>query len=145
MKKNITIIITAVLMTLSFSSFATTLNPLKSKDAKSILLTYAESTALGNTDFNKFLFSEDFEYQNALNNNSPNQGKVNRREYLQFLNTTKGLIYDCQTQHQILDITDKTAIAKAIFKFNNFTRVDHITLKQTSDGWKISKVITSYL
>lgn len=143
MKKVITTIVTAVLMTLSFSSFAsTTINPLKVKDAKEILLTYVEAISIGSTDFNKFLFADDFQYENSANSNNKKYGK---KEYLEFLKQNKGTIYNCETKSKILDQTGNTAIAKTVLKFENFTRVDHITLTQTKDGWKICKVVSSYL
>lgn len=141
MKNKIATIATALLMTLSLSSFATTNgNPLKAKDAKNILLTYVESTSVGNIDYNKFLFTDDFEYENMANNQ-----KAGKKEYVKFLKENKGLNFNCITTSDILDITGNTAIAKATSKFKDFTRIDHITLAQTKDGWKIARVITSYL
>ncbi|MCI0921733.1 hypothetical protein [Sphingobacterium rhinopitheci] len=141
MKSKISTIVTALLMTLSLSSFANNYsNPLKAKDAKEILLTYAECTSIGNTDYNNFLFADDFQYENASNNS-----KSGKREYLKYLKENKGLNYNCVTSSEILDITGKTAIAKSIYKFDTFSRVDYITLAQTKEGWKVSKVITTYL
>lgn len=141
MKTKITSVVAALLMTLSLSSFANSYsNPLKAKEAKEILLTYAECTSIGNTDYNKFLFAEDFQYENASNNT-----KSGKRDYLKFLNENKGLNYNCTTTSEILDLTGKTAVAKAIYKFETFSRVDYITLAQTKDGWKVSKVISTFL
>lgn len=140
MKRTIATIATAVVMTLSFSSYATTtINPLKTKKANEILLTYVEATSIGNLDLNKYLFTEDFQYTNTAN-----KGKYGKKEYLEFLKINKGINYNCTTSYEILDQTSSTAMAKSIMKFENFTRVDHITLEQSTDGWKISKVITSY-
>ena len=142
MKKVITSIVTAVLMTLSFASFAITprTNPLKVKEAKEILLTYVEAISMGSTDFNNYLFSDDFQYESTTNNK-----KFNKKIYLDFLKKNKGLVYQCETNSQILDQTGDTALAKTTLKFASFTRVDHITLIRTSDGWKVNKVVTSYL
>lgn len=123
------------------SSFgATVSNPLKAKNAHEILITYAECSSFGNTEYNKYLFTEDFQYENVSNNS-----KVGKKEYLRFLKENKGLNYDCKTRSEILDLTNDTAVAKTTYTFSNFTRVDFVTLSQTKEGWKISKVITSYL
>lgn len=141
MKSKIVTITTTLMMILSLSSFgATVSNPLKAKNAHEILITYAECSSFGNTEYNKYLFTEDFQYENVSNNS-----KVGKREYLRFLKENKGLNYDCKTRSEILDLTNDTAVAKTIYTFSNFTRVDFVTLSQTKEGWKISKVITSYL
>lgn len=141
MKSKIVTITTTLMMILSLSSFgATVSNPLKAKNAHEILITYAECSSFGNTEYNKYLFTEDFQYENVSNNS-----KVGKREYLRFLKENKGLNYDCKTRSEILDLTNDTAVAKTTYTFSNFTRVDFVTLSQTKEGWKISKVITSYL
>ncbi len=139
--KKITTILAAVLMTISLSSFAnSSANPLREKNAKDILLTYVEATALGTSDFNNYLFTKDFQYENLAN-----KDKFGKREYVKFLDSNKGLNYNCNKSYEVLDVAGKTAIAKSTLVFENFTRVDHITLTQTKDGWKISKVVTSYM
>ena len=139
MKKTLSTIATAFLMIVSLSSFAAAINPLKDKDSKSIMTTYVEAIVSGTDQFNKFLFAKDFEYKNTSN-----KSKYNRSQYLQHLKVTKGLKFDCETDYQILDETGNSCVAKAIMKFDNFTRVDFITLNKTEDGWKISKVETTY-
>ncbi|WP_149913317.1 hypothetical protein [Sphingobacterium cavernae] len=140
MKKTLSTIATALIMIISLSSFALpTVNPLKNMDTKAIVLTYIEATTLGSDIYNKYLLTEDFEYINTANEDS-----FNKKAYLKFLKTNKGLKFDAKTDYQILDETGKTCFAKATSIFKNFTRVDHITLNKTDEGWKVSKVVTTY-
>ncbi|MBD1428189.1 MULTISPECIES: nuclear transport factor 2 family protein [Sphingobacterium] len=140
MKKTLSTIATAFLMIVSLSSFANVnINPLKEKDSKAIMVTYVEAIVLGSDVYNKYLFTEDFEYQNTANND-----KFSRKQYLKFLKDTRGLKFDCQTDYQILDEVGKSCVAKATMKFENFTRVDYITMQKTKDGWKVNKVVTTY-
>ena len=140
MKKTLSTIATAFLMMISLSSFANSvMNPLKNMDSEEILTTYIEATTLGSDMYNKYLLTADFEYINTAN-----QDSYNRKAYLKFLKSTKGLKFDAKTTYQILDETGKTCIAKATSTFKNFTRVDLITLLKTEDGWKVSKVVTTY-
>lgn len=135
-------IITAAIFSLLFGSNAwakETANPLKDVNTKQIALTYVEAITSGNIEFNKHLFTPDFEYQNSTNSEV-----FNRSEYLNFLKVNKGIKYNCETSYEILDQAGKTSVAKAILKFENFTRVDYITMAQSTDGWKISKVVTTY-
>ena len=140
MKKIISTITTALLLVISLSSFADkNLNPLKELNTKSILSTYIEATTLGTDMYNKYLLTDDFQYTNTANKES-----FNKNQYLKFLKETKGLKFNGLTSYDILDQSGKTCIAKAITKFDNFSRVDFITLSNTNDGWKVSKVVTTY-
>lgn len=141
MKKTIITIATVFALVIGFNASAATMaNPLKNFDSKAIALTYLQTISSGDTQYNKHLYAKDFEYRNTANNQV-----VNKTEYLQFLKSNKGLQYNCTTNYDILDQTGNTAIGKAIMKFDNFTRIDYITLQQTLEGWKISKVVTTYL
>ncbi|QBQ41704.1 hypothetical protein E2P86_11310 [Sphingobacterium psychroaquaticum] len=140
MKRTVTTLIAAMIMTMSFSSFASsTANPLKNLNSARILSTYVEAITLGNTDFNKHLFADDFEYRNSSNND-----KFNKKQYTDFLKANKGLQYNCETTHEIMDESGTACVAKAIMKFEKFTRIDYITLNHCEDGWKVSKVVTTY-
>lgn len=140
MKTTLSTIATAFLMILSLSSFTLPkVNPLKYMDTKAIVVTYIEATTLGSDMYNKYLLTEDFEYINTAN-----QDSYNKKAYLKFLKANKGLKFDAKTNYQILDESGKTCIAKATSTFENFIRVDHITLNKTEEGWKVSKVVTTY-
>ena len=140
MKKTLSSIATALFMMISLSSFAASPNnPLKNMDSKAIVMTYVEATLLGSDLYNKYLLTDDFEYINTANNDS-----FNKKAYLKFLKVNKGLKFEAKTSYEILDETGKTCIAKAKSVFDNFTRVDYITLNKTDDGWKVSKVVTTY-
>ena len=140
MKTTLTTIATALIMVTSFSSFAAEkTNPLKDMESDRIVSTYLEATTVGSTDLNKFLFTNDFEYRNSNNGN-----RANKKQYLRFLKKNEGNQYNCKTSYQILSQDGKVCVAKTIMTFDNFTRVDYITLHQSKDGWKVSKVETTY-
>jgi hypothetical protein len=140
MKKIVTTLAAAFIMISSFSSFAAEkTNPLKDFTSAKIITSYLEATTLGSIAFNKFLFADDFQYRNSVN-------KViyNKREYLNFLKTHKGITFNCKTSYEMFDQTGKACVAKATMEFKHFTRVDYITLNQDQDGWKVTKVVTTY-
>ncbi|GHE28828.1 nuclear transport factor 2 family protein [Sphingobacterium griseoflavum] len=140
MKKTLTTIAAAIIMISSFSSFAAEkTNPLKNVESSKVINTYLEATTLGSVEQNKFLFADDFQYSNSANNDT-----FNKREYTAFLKAHKGVNFDCKTNYEILDQSGKACMAKATMVFENFTRVDYITLSQDQDGWKVSKVVTTY-
>lgn len=140
MKKIVLSLLSAFMMVISLSSFTNAnANPLREKDSKSIMIAYVETIVSGYDKYHKYLFTEDFEHYNASSNM-----KFKKKPYLKFLNDTKGLKFNCQTSYQIMDETGKSCVAKATLTFKNFTRVDYITLNKTDDGWKVSKVVTTY-
>ncbi|TYP94134.1 putative lumazine-binding protein [Sphingobacterium allocomposti] len=140
MKKTLTTLAAALIMITSFSSFAAgNANPLKNVASAKVVTVYLEAITLGSVELNKFLFSDDFEYRNTANNDS-----FTKKQYTDFLKSHKGVKFDCETRYEILDQTGQTCIAKATMTFSNFTRVDYITLNQSADGWKVSKVVTTY-
>src|SRR5690606_23149748 len=130
----------AFIMVTSLSSFASEkANPLKDMKSDMILNTYLEAVTVGSLDLNKFLFAEDFQYRNLSNND-----RASKKEYIKFLKANKAARYDCQSSYEILSQDGKVCVAKATMAFDNFTRVDYITLNQGKDGWKVSKVETTY-
>lgn len=139
-----TIITTTLTLCMSFTMFcslaAESANPLKNRKTTEILAYYVEAITLGNLDFNNQLFTNDFEYQNT--SNSPQ--KINKKTYVNYLKQNKGLKYDCKTTYHILDETSDTCIAKAVMKFEHFTRIDYITLRRGTENWQVSKVVTTY-
>ncbi|WP_437921852.1 nuclear transport factor 2 family protein [Sphingobacterium sp. LRF_L2] len=140
MKTTITSIVTAFILMISFQSFAVEkTNPLRNVESAKIITTYLEATTLGSIELNKYLFADDFEYRNTVNNL-----RFNKREYTSFLKAHKGIKFNCETTYEILDQSGQACVAKAIMKFEHFTRVDYITLNQNEDGWKVSKVVTTY-
>lgn len=140
MKTTITTIATAIIMMTTFSSFAAEkANPLKDMSSMNIIATYLEAANAGSTEFNKFLFSEDFEYRNTANDVC-----YNKKMYTDFLKANQGVTFDCKTTYEMLDETGRACVAKATMTFDNFTRVDYVTLNHNEDGWKVSKVVTTY-
>lgn len=140
MKTTFKTIAAALIMVTSLSSFAAVkIDPLKNVESGKVIHTYLEATTLGTTVLNELLFADDFEYRNA-NNNS----RVGKKEYVKFLKANKGIQYNCESSYEILSQDGKVCVAKAVMTFDNFTRVDYITLTQEKDGWKVSAVETTY-
>ncbi|TDS17314.1 nuclear transport factor 2 family protein [Sphingobacterium paludis] len=140
MKKTLTTIIAAVIFITSCSAFAAdSSNPIKKFDSTSIIGIYLESAAMGNPSLNKYIFADDFEYRNTANNNS-----FGKKEYMKFLKQGAGAKFDCTTGYEILDQSGQTCVAKATLTFPDFVRVDYITLSRGEEGWKVSKIVTTY-
>lgn len=141
MKTSFTIIAVTVLLITSLSSFATIKHPSENSATKRVLSTYLETVALGNFDYHKSLFAEDYEYRNSANNKA-----YNKKQFVKFLKDTKDLKFDCTTTYEVLDECDQACVGKIVMQFKEFTRIDYITLIQTDKGgWLINKVMTTYM
>ncbi|HLS97074.1 hypothetical protein BC792_1138 [Sphingobacterium allocomposti] len=140
MKRVLTTLAATLILITSFSSMAAEkMDPLKDYSSVNIVNAYLEATTLGSVDMNKFLFAEDFEYHNTASNL-----RYGKKAYTNFLKQHKGIKFNCETTYEILDESGEACIAKAIMKFSHFTRVDYITLNHSKEGWKVSKVVTTY-
>jgi len=140
MIKLIQLFIIALLNLFAINTFASYhRDPLKDLDSQQIVQAYLEAITQGKTNHSKYLFANDFQYESSTN--KINYSKV---QFCQFLQVNKGIHLDCQATAQILDATSNTCIAKTSMTFANFTRVDYITLSRHRQGWKISKIITTY-
>jgi len=140
MKKTLYTIAALFFILTSMSAFATAPNRsviLKSK--AEVLNAYISAATLGNATWDKSLLAYDFLYINTATGK-----EYGRTAYSDFLKANKGLKFNCTISYEIINETDQRATAKAIMKFENFTRVDYITLHPRKRGWEIAKVVTTY-
>lgn len=135
--KTIAVAVIALLTTAFYANAA--IKPFKELNSKEVIMQYVGASLLGNSDYTKYMFADDFEYSNTANN-----GKYGKKEYMNFLKSVKDLKYNATQTLEIIDQVGSTAVGKVTMDFGSFTRVDHITMIQANDGWKISKVVTTY-
>ena len=98
---------------------------------------YINSTVKGNTTYAKELFSDKFiqKFQS-----DENQAAFSKEVYLKHIKANEGISFDCDTEYQLIEKSDKISIAKVTMKFKNFTRTDYVTMNQEKDGWKVKEV-----
>ncbi len=140
MKTNIKLFAVAVIALVATVYTANAeIKPYKELDSKEVVMNYVGASLLGNANYTKEMFTEDFEYSNTSN-----KEKFGKKEYVKHLKSLKNLKYNATQSFEIMDQVGNTAVGIVIMNFDNFTRVDYITLSQTTEGWKISKVVTTY-
>jgi len=140
MKKTLTSAIAAALVFVSLNSFASSPSSTTIEETtKSMVETFVTSLVNCTVSYDKKMFANNFEYINTANNN-----KLNKKQFLKLLEQNKGLEFDAKTSYEILEETNDICIAKSVCQFSDFSRVDYITLAKTGEGWKITKVMTTY-
>ncbi|MGN0004180.1 MAG: nuclear transport factor 2 family protein [Sphingobacterium composti] len=140
MKRNIKTIAVAVITLVSTVFYAhADSKPFKELNSKEVVMNYVGATLLGSTEYTKEMFANNFEYSNTANND-----KFGKKEYVNYLKSVKDLKYNSTQTIEIVDQVGSTTISKVTMDFGTFKRVDHITLIQSAEGWKINKVVTTY-
>lgn len=111
------------------------------KTADDALNHYIEVVSQGKVAQIEQLFDEQFTYSIS------NQGKVkahNRKDLIDYLKEGKYIVQDCITSYELIEQTDDYSLARVEMKYDNFTKVDYVTLSRGIDGWKVSQVTSTY-
>jgi hypothetical protein len=69
---------------------------------------------------------------------------LNKGQLLDDLKANAGTQQDCKCTATVVQDTDDTFTKKVEMNYGDFTRTDVITAQRAGDGWKITKVETSY-
>jgi hypothetical protein len=125
---------------------ATTLSFAKGKTPKNldpitVIDSYMQITTLGNTEGIHHLFADDFKWTQSSNAKTKTYSKS---ELVNFLKGHKGLIQNCKTNYTIMEKNANCVMAKVEMKYENFTKVECITLCNENQEWKITQIIESY-
>jgi hypothetical protein len=67
-----------------------------------------------------------------------------KSEVMNYLKTNANVDRDCVYDNTVLDQGNNFVVEKVEMKFKELTRTDVITAQRSDDGWKITKVETSY-
>jgi hypothetical protein len=67
-----------------------------------------------------------------------------KREVLNYMKANANVNQNCNCSETVLQEGDNYIVEKVEMKFNDVTRTDVITAQLSDDGWKITKVETSY-
>ena len=51
---------------------------------------------------------------------------------------------DCETDYTVVEKNKDSSIIKLTSTFNNFQRIDYLTICNSELGWKISNVVVVY-
>ncbi|MDR2269571.1 MAG: nuclear transport factor 2 family protein [Sphingobacterium sp.] len=83
------------------------------------------------------LFAADFSQKANATTNS-------RDELVKFFKKQKGEKLNCTVSTDIIEESTDYMVAKVTLKFEDFTKIDLVTLVREGNDWKVSKSINSY-
>ncbi|MDF2516702.1 MAG: hypothetical protein K0R59_1998 [Sphingobacterium sp.] len=101
---------------------------------------YVAVTTEGESAGVEQLFAKDFSQKIQ----SPNAQSHSREAVVKSLKKQKGERLNCSVSTDILEESADYMVAKVTLKFENFNKVDLVTLVREGNNWKVSKSINSY-
>ncbi|WP_343565232.1 nuclear transport factor 2 family protein [Sphingobacterium sp.] len=101
---------------------------------------YVAVTTEGESAGVEQLFAADFN-QKIQSSNAQSHG---REAVVKSLKKQKGEKLNCEVSTDILEESADYMVAKVTLKFENFSKVDLVTLVREGNNWKVSKSINSY-
>lgn len=73
-----------------------------------------------------------------------NMKSMNKQQVMEGLKSTENIEQDCKSTTTVIQDDDEICIRKVDMKYGDYTRTDVITAQHVGNGWKITKVETSY-
>ncbi len=129
-------------MFLSLNSFAA--DDLKSEKLKMnyTIQTYIDATSHGKVKNIVDILDYDVKYTIIKGKEIKNYGRI---DIVTQLSYTKNIEQNCVTDYSVLEQTANQSVVKVSMKYDGFTKVDLVSMSNTSKGWKITNISSSYL
>lgn len=130
----------ALLVILSTSAFAN-----KKKNNEKLLVDYTikrfvSAVSYGDVKGISNIFDKDAQMTTAFKKEVVNYNKAEILTSIKFLQNVK---QNCQTEYQMIERTPTQALAKVSMNYDGFSKVNYISLANTTEGWKITHIATS--
>ncbi|MBC7914230.1 MAG: nuclear transport factor 2 family protein [Pyrinomonadaceae bacterium] len=68
-----------------------------------------------------------------------------RADILGALKTNENMVQNCSTSYSIVEMNTSQSIVKVIMKYEGFSRVNYLTMSNTSKGWKITNIASTFI
>ena len=134
-------IIIAFCVVFSFNAFAND----NSKDQK-LSMSYAVQTYIDAMTLGKMKdLSEVLDNEVKFSvNQGQNVASYTRTEMLATLKNSENLEQNCKTNFSVVEQNDAQSIVKVTMAYDEFTRINYVTVSNTNKGWKITNVSTVF-
>ncbi|GAA4807460.1 hypothetical protein GCM10023231_40830 [Olivibacter ginsenosidimutans] len=143
MKTTVNTILTtiAIIASIHVSLAAHPERELNRRAANTTLDQYVATITKGNTNDIDQLFSESFTHKINSNRKLTTH---NKKELVDFLKNGKNIEQNCKTAYTVIEENTNYALAKVEMKYENFTKVDYVSLGREGNEWKVSNVVSTY-
>lgn len=131
----------ALLMLVSVSTFAADGKKNEKFEMNYALKTYIEAVTHGKISTLSEVLDSEVKLTTTRGEKIINQSRV---ELLKRLKLNENIIQNCETQVNIVESNPTLTVVKVSMKYINFTKVDYISLANTTKGWKITSISSSF-
>ncbi|HEY0772085.1 MAG TPA: nuclear transport factor 2 family protein [Sphingobacteriaceae bacterium] len=137
--KQTIVVLTLILVYGTASAFETA----ASKESMPVAISsYIDAVAYGKTDNLEDIIDNRavFTITTGTSTNSYNKSAI-----ISLIKANKSIQQNCETSYKVIESDNKRASVKVMYKYENFVRIDNITMMGGRNGWKIIKVASSYV
>ena len=106
-----------------------------------VIDTYLNAVVHGNTDGINNVIDDDAQFYTV---HSDRVSQLNKGQMVAYLKANPAVSQDCKCSSTVLQDADDIFVKKEDIKYEGVTRTDVITAQRVGDGWKITKVETSF-
>lgn len=132
----------ALLITLSFPAFAVDGSKAEKLEMNYALKTYIEAVTQGKIGSLTDVLDQEIRFTTTRGEKIINHNKSQMLSGLKFSENVK---QNCVTEFSIVESTPNLSVVKVTFKYANFSKVEYLNLANTTKGWKITSVSTSFI
>lgn len=140
--KTIQTLLAATFMVLSLNSFAIEDPKSQKLGMDYALKTYIDAIASGKVKGFAEILDNDVKFTITRGEKIINYSKS---EMLSSLKSSENISQNCQTNYAIVEQGPTQAIIKVTMKYDVFSRINYVTMAQTSKGWKITNVSSVFV
>ncbi|HXI01505.1 MAG TPA: nuclear transport factor 2 family protein [Sphingobacteriaceae bacterium] len=140
--KNLTTLTAALLMVLSFSAFAADESNNQKLNMNYALKTYMDAVTHGKISGLSEILDTDVKFTNTRGNKIIN---YNKSEILRSFNDNQNIAQNCSTDYRVMELNSTITIVKVVMKYEEFSKISYVSMANTTKGWKITNVSSSYL
>ncbi len=131
----------ALLIIFSASAFANDETKSNKLQMDYAIHTYIEAVNNGKIKDLPSVLDPDVKFTFTKGKEIKNYGKT---EIMESLKSSENIVQNCQTDYSVIESNPAQAIVKVTMKYENFSKINFVTLNNTSKGWKIITVSTSF-
>jgi len=140
--KTLKTIAAALLIAFSFSSFAADGTAKEKLEMNYATKVYIDAVAYGKIAPLPEVLDKNVKFTSTRGENILSH---NRTEFLHILNSTENVKQNCNTEFSVVESTPSASVVKVIMKYDGFSKVSYLNLANTTKGWKITSVSTSFI
>ena len=139
--KTLSAIAAAVLITISLSSFAADKAPANRTSLDFSAGKFVDAITQGNTENLEEILDNSLVSRFARGKEIKSYGK---REVLKALKDAGKVEQNCTTDYEVLETGVSQSVVLVSMEYSNFTKMTRLTLTDTPEGWKISRIASWY-